>query len=249
MALMRWDPFGEMLKMQRDLDRIFSRTGTSGGQATMTTSWMPRINVKQSGEDLQMQVELAGIKPEDVDIEVTDGVLTVKGDRKSESEREDEGWIVRESSFGSFERAMVLPEGVDPNSINADFHDGMLDVTIPKAMKQMQPQTTKVAIGGMQGGQPQGQMGQGGQGQGQQGGVGQGYAEGQGQMGSTGSMGQNQTETVQSPDMQQMSQSGSGQGGTQYGGQGGPESSQSPIPDTEAEESRTEQPVGSHRSW
>lgn len=149
MAIMRWDPFGEVLKMQRDMDRIFSRMGTAEGRpTTAATAWMPRINVKQSGDDIAVHVELAGIRPEDVDIEVTDGVLTVKGERTSETEREDEGWLVRESSFGSFERSMVLPEGVDPASIRAEFKDGMLEVHIPKALEAARPKTTKVAIGG-----------------------------------------------------------------------------------------------------
>ncbi len=148
MAIMRWDPFGELLKMQRDMDRIFSRIGSEVQSSTAATAWMPRINVKQSGDDIAVHVELAGIKPEDVDIEVTDGVLTIKGERKSETEKEDEGWLVRESSFGAFERSMVLPEGVDPESIKAEFKDGMLEVHIPKALEAARPKTTKVAIAG-----------------------------------------------------------------------------------------------------
>ena len=147
MAIMRWDPFGEMLKMQRDMDRIFSRMGSPEGGATQT-AWMPRINVKQSGDDLAIHVELAGIKPEDVEIEVTDGVLTVRGERKFEQEREDEGWLVRESSYGSFERSIVLPEGVEANQIRAEFNDGMLDVHVPKALEVMRPKTTRIAIAG-----------------------------------------------------------------------------------------------------
>lgn len=150
MAIMRWDPFGEMLKMQRDMDRIFSRMGTTppNAGASTTVSWMPRINVKQSGDDLAVHVELAGIKPEDVEIEVTDGVLTVKGERAVDIEQEGQGWLIRESSFGSFERSIVLPEGVDPDTIKADFKDGMLEIHIPKAMEAVRPKTTKIAIEG-----------------------------------------------------------------------------------------------------
>jgi HSP20 family protein len=149
MAITRWDPFGEMLKMQRDMDRIFSRMGTAEGQpGTATTAWMPRINVKRSGDDLAVHVELAGIKPEDVDIEVTEGVLTIRGERKAEEHKEGEGWVIRESSFGSFERSIALPEGVDPASIKAEFRDGMLEVHVPKALELAKPKTTKIAIGG-----------------------------------------------------------------------------------------------------
>ncbi len=148
MAIVRWDPFGEMLKMQRDMDRIFARMGTSEGAGTPApAAWMPRINVKQSGDDMSIHVELAGIKPEDVDIEVTDGVLTVRGERTAETQREEEGWLVRESNFGRFERSLAMPEGVDPGSIHADFHDGMLEITVPRALEAAKPKTTKIAIG------------------------------------------------------------------------------------------------------
>jgi len=147
MAMVRWDPFGEALKMQRDMERVFSRLGTSEGLSTTSTTWMPRINVKRTGDDIAVNVELAGIKPEDVDIEVTDGVLTIRGERKGETEREDEGWMIRESSYGSFERSMALPEGIDADSIKADFHDGMLEIHVPKALEAARPKTTKVAIG------------------------------------------------------------------------------------------------------
>ncbi len=151
MAIMRWDPFGEMLRMQRDMDRIFSRMGSGEGRSGETTSavaWMPKIDVKTKGDDIVVRAELPGIDPAGVDIEVTDGVLTIRGERKVEEEREDEGWLIRESSWGTFERSMVLPEGVDPGAISADYADGILEVHVPKALEAAKPKTTKIAIGG-----------------------------------------------------------------------------------------------------
>jgi len=148
MAIMRWDPFGEMLRMQRDMERIFSRIGAAEGRSdTTTVAWMPKIDVKSKGDDLVVRAELPGINPDEVDIEVTDGVLTIKGERKAEEEREDEGWLIRESSYGAFERSMVLPEGVDPGSISAEYTDGILEVHVPKALEAARPKTTKVSIG------------------------------------------------------------------------------------------------------
>jgi len=149
MAMMRWDPFGEMMRMQRDMDRIFGRMGMSegGGREVSTVAWMPKIDVEQKGDDLVVHAELPGVKPENVDVEVTDGVLNIKGERKSEERREGEGWLVRESSYGSFERSMVLPEGVDPNSISAEFKDGVLMLTVPKGMEAAKPKTTKISLG------------------------------------------------------------------------------------------------------
>lgn len=149
MAIMRWDPFGEILRMQRDMDSIFSRMGSAGPRSgeTAAVAWMPRIDVKAKGDDIVVRAELPGIDPAEVDIEVTDGVLTIKGERTAEEEREGEGWLIRESSYGSFERSMVLPEGVNAEEIKASYADGILEIHVPKALEAAKPKTTRIAIG------------------------------------------------------------------------------------------------------
>lgn len=149
MAIMRWDPFGEMVRMQRDMDRIFTRMGTGdGGRGeAASVAWMPKIDVKAQGDDIVVRAELPGIDPAEVDVEVTDGVLTIKGERKAEEAREGEGWLIRESSYGSFERSMVLPEGVKEEDIRADYSDGILELHVPKALEAATPKTHKIAIG------------------------------------------------------------------------------------------------------
>lgn len=126
---------------------MFSRMGTAQAAGEVSEPWMPRVDIKRTGDDMQIRAELPGMKPEDVDLEVSDGVLTIKGERQKESESEDEGWLVRESSYGSFMRSVALPESVDPSSITADYHDGVLEMRIPKAFKQMEPKATKIQIG------------------------------------------------------------------------------------------------------
>ena len=145
MAIVRWDPFGEVLRMQRDLDRIFSRVGAAE-RGEEGVAWMPKIDVKRSGDDIVVHAELPGIDPADVDIEVTDNVLSIRGERKVEEEKEGEGWLVRESSFGSFERSLSIPEGVDPASITASFSNGILEVHVPKAVEAAKPKTTKIEV-------------------------------------------------------------------------------------------------------
>lgn len=159
MAIMRWDPFGEATRMQRDMDRIFARLGQSE-RAGEGVAWMPRVDVMRSGDDITVRAELPGVKAEDVDVELSDNVLTIRGERKSEEQKEDEGYLVRESSYGSFERMLTIPEGVDPASITASFNDGILEVKVPKALEATKPTTTKIEIGGQQM-----QMGEGTQGQ------------------------------------------------------------------------------------
>lgn len=146
MAIVRWDPFGEALRMQRDMDRIFARLGQAERSGD-GIAWMPKIDVKRTGDDVIVRAELPGIKPEDVEIELTDNVLTIKGERASEEQAEDEGWIIRETSYGSFERSLAIPEGVDPSAITAGFSDGILEVHVPKALEAARPKTTKIEIG------------------------------------------------------------------------------------------------------
>ncbi|MHB1322931.1 MAG: Hsp20/alpha crystallin family protein [Coriobacteriia bacterium] len=146
MAIVRWDPFGETLRMQRDMDRIFARLGQAEARGD-GIAWMPKIDVKRTGDDIVVRAELPGMKPEDVEVVLTEGVLTIKGERKSEGETEDEGWLIRESSYGAFERSLAIPEGVDPSGITASYSDGILEVHVPKALEAARPKTTRIEIG------------------------------------------------------------------------------------------------------
>lgn len=146
---MRWDPFGEMLSMQRDMDRLFGRLGVGRAAegSAPSVAWMPRIDVKTTGDDMVVYAEVPGMGRDDIDIEVTDGVLTIKGERKAETEKTEEGWLIRERSYGSFERSLVLPEGVEADKITADYKAGVLEVHVPRALEVMRPKTTKIALG------------------------------------------------------------------------------------------------------
>ncbi|MDI6712612.1 MAG: Hsp20/alpha crystallin family protein [Anaerosomatales bacterium] len=149
MAIVRWDPFGELMSIQREMDRLFGRLGF-GRLAESTASevaWMPRIDVKSTGDDMVVYAELPGMSKDDISVEVTDGVLTIKGERKAETEKKEEGWLIRERSYGAFERSLALPEGVEPEKITADYKDGVLEVHVPKAMAALKPKTHKIALG------------------------------------------------------------------------------------------------------
>ena len=145
MAIVRWDPFGEALRMQRDMDRIFARLGTPERGAE-GVAWMPKIDVKRTGDDVTVHAELPGIDPDQVEIELTDNVLTIRGERTVDEEKEGEGWLIRESSYGSFERSLTIPEGVDPAAITASYKHGILEVHVPKALETARPKTTKIEV-------------------------------------------------------------------------------------------------------
>src|SRR3954464_15021886 len=94
--------------------------------------WVPEMDLVESQDHYLLKADLPGMKQEDVSIEFNDGTLTISGERKAEYERSEKGFFRLERSFGKFSRSLTLPEGVNPDKIEASFHDGVLDVRIPK---------------------------------------------------------------------------------------------------------------------
>jgi HSP20 family protein len=129
--------------LRREIDRLFEDTFTRDGNA-----WTPAVDIKETGNDLRLDLELPGLKPEDVEITTDNGVLTIRGEKRSErKEGEENRYHLVERSYGSFTRSFTLPQGVDENQIQADFQNGVLSVQIPKAAL---PQPKKIQIGGSQ---------------------------------------------------------------------------------------------------
>lgn len=151
MAMVRWDPFSEMMTVQRDMNRLFSSLGmplyTSKGDGERV-AWMPTVDVMRKGDDLLVRAELPGVKMEDVDVSITDDVLTIKGERKEKTEHREGEYIRKESSFGSFERQVMLPQGVTAQDVSAGYSDGVLEVTVRNAARISQPQSKHIPIAG-----------------------------------------------------------------------------------------------------
>ncbi|HSI82024.1 MAG TPA: Hsp20/alpha crystallin family protein [Solirubrobacterales bacterium] len=142
MALVRWDPSREVDTLQSEVNRIFDTF--FGNNEVRSRRWVPAMDLVETDEHLVLRADLPGMKRDDVEIEVKDGVLTVSGERKAEQEERSEGFYRVERSFGTFSRSLTLPKGIDPQRVAAEFEDGVLEVRIPK------PEETKpvrVAIG------------------------------------------------------------------------------------------------------
>jgi HSP20 family protein len=97
----------------------------------MMTGWSPQIEVAQRGDEIVVRADLPGLTRDDVDIEVDQGILSISGERRQESRDEREGFIRSERSYGTFFRAIPLPETVNPDDISATFRNGVLEVSIP----------------------------------------------------------------------------------------------------------------------
>jgi HSP20 family protein len=122
--LMKPEPFS------REIDRMFDAFfGQSEQQARR---WVPPMDLVEADDHFVLKADLPGLTESDVNIEVQDGSLTISGERKAEHTQEERGWYRIERAFGSFNRSLTLPDGVDPDRIEASFSHGVLEVRIPK---------------------------------------------------------------------------------------------------------------------
>jgi HSP20 family protein len=98
--------------------------------------------------DVLVRAELPGVKPDDVEITLSRGVLTISGQRKAEQEQQGQGYYVRERRYGSFRRSLMLPEGIDESKINARYEDGVLEVRITGAAAVQEPKKIQIQAAG-----------------------------------------------------------------------------------------------------
>jgi len=113
----------------REIDRVFD---AFFGQTDQARRWVPPIDLVEAEDHFVLRADLPGLSEGDVNIEVQDGTLTISGERGAEHEQREKGWYRIERSFGRFSRSLSLPDGVDPDGIQASFSHGVLEVRIPK---------------------------------------------------------------------------------------------------------------------
>jgi len=130
--LIRWEPAREMMSLRDAMDRLFDDAFTR--PLSTRDGWsVPAIDMYQTDDEIVVKAALPGIKADEVQINVTGEVLTLKGETKHEEEKKEKAWHIREQRYGSFERSVVLPTDVVADKAKADFEDGILTITLPKA--------------------------------------------------------------------------------------------------------------------
>jgi HSP20 family protein len=127
--------------MNHIFDDLFYPINRDEGELSMGR-WNPVVDVYDNDDSVVIKAELPGIEKEDIEIDVKDRVLTLKGERSSENEVKDDNYYRRERCFGKFERAFTLPADVDPDKIKADYKDGVLKIDIPKPEEKKPRQIT-----------------------------------------------------------------------------------------------------------
>ena len=153
MSLVRWEPVRELSSLQSDMNRLFNtffdtNTGANGG--TAPRRWIPAMDLVETDDHFVLKADLPGLSEEDVHIDVEDDVLTVSGERKAEHEENAEGYYRVERAYGRFSRSLTLPDGIEPDAVEANFSDGVLEVRIPKPA-QRKPHRVHIHAAGANG--------------------------------------------------------------------------------------------------
>jgi HSP20 family protein len=148
MALIRWEPVAELNTIQNEMNRLFNtffeQPGQTGrGNGTMRR-WLPPMDLVETGDHYILTADLPGLSDDDVTVQLESNVLTISGERTIEHEQE--GYSRLERSFGTFSRSLTLPDGVDPEGVEAHFDRGVLEIRIPKP-EQKKPKTVQITLG------------------------------------------------------------------------------------------------------
>lgn len=140
-TLVRWEPFRELASLQTEMGRLMN--GLLEGPGRATQSWVPALDVWETPTEVVYAFDLPGIPEQEISIEVKDETLSVSAERVKTEEADENGFYRFERRYGSFARAVGLPQGVDQDRIAARYENGVLEVRVPKPE---QPQPRKIEL-------------------------------------------------------------------------------------------------------
>jgi HSP20 family protein len=136
------EPFRELTALQNEMSRMFG--GLIDGETRTNQSWVPAVDVWETGDELVYAFDLPGIPRDKISVEFDDGALTISGERERVDEARDDGFYRYERRFGSFSRTVGLPQGVTEDDVKADYRDGVLEV---KVAKPETPKPRRIQVG------------------------------------------------------------------------------------------------------
>ena len=140
--LIRWEPAREMMTLREAMDRLFDDAFTR--PLSLRDAWsVPAIDMYQTDDEIVVKAALPGIKADEVQINITGEVLTLKGEMKHEEDKKEKAWHIHEQRWGSFERSVILPTDVVADKTKAEFENGILTITLPKA-EEVKPKVINI---------------------------------------------------------------------------------------------------------
>ena len=141
----RWEPFHEMERLQRQMNRLFDRlapSGNGGGEI----AFMPSAEMEETADAIHLKLEIPGLEAKDLEVQVTDEAVSISGDRKSETKTEEKGMFRSEFRYGRFERVIPLPSRIQNDKVQAEFKNGILNLTLPK-LEEEKHKVVKINLG------------------------------------------------------------------------------------------------------
>lgn len=145
MNITRYEPGSLFNRLQEDINKIFKSSVWAGWpdeSSAATAQWVPSVDIQEKDDQFIINADIPGVKPEEVEVKMENGALTIQGERKSEQRKEENGYRRVECSYGAFYRRFALPDSADANRIQAKAKNGVLEITIgkrevarPKAIK------------------------------------------------------------------------------------------------------------------
>jgi HSP20 family protein len=154
MAVVRWDPLREVVALQSRLNSLFQNygptTGQDDGEALAVAAFAPPVDIYEDENKLVLKLEVPGVSQEDIDIQVENRTLTVRGERKLENDEKQENFHRVERRYGVFARSFTLPSTVDPESIKATYDAGVLTIELAKRA-EAKPRQVKIGAGSSSG--------------------------------------------------------------------------------------------------
>ena len=147
MALVRYEPWNMMTRLQNEMNRLFDDRlprGEDNGNV-VTSDWIPKVDIKEEDKRFVILADIPGVDPKDIEVTMENGLLTIKGERASESTEEREGYKRIERSRGSFYRRFSMPDTADAEKISAHGKNGVLEIVIPKH-ERLQPRKISVKV-------------------------------------------------------------------------------------------------------
>jgi HSP20 family protein len=140
MAIIRFDPFREMETMQRQMNRLFDQMMSYGGNEApndiTSFSFVPAAEIHETPDQIQLKMEIPGVEAQDLDVKVTAEAVAIRGERKSEMQQDDKGVRRSEFRYGTFQRVIPLPARIQNDKVQAEFKNGVLCLTLPKAEEE-----------------------------------------------------------------------------------------------------------------
>ncbi len=145
----RWDPFRELNTLQDRMNRLFQESMGGREQGLASPGFTPPVDIYEDEHNISIRVEVPGMNQKDIDVQVENNTLTIRGERTLEKDQKEENFHRIERRYGSFMRSFTLPNTVDTEKVSASYNNGVLDITLPKRA-EAKPKQIKVNVGGGQ---------------------------------------------------------------------------------------------------